>query len=112
MRSRRITHVPTSDDEDDAPLQQPRDPPGDENQNQRKRKKVHLSDEEDEREVKSQGKRKKKEEKEEPEPEDEEQEDAVAQPMGEVVRVSGKGRGRRNHYESFELDGLQYHLVS
>ncbi|XP_073132947.1 ASI1-immunoprecipitated protein 3 [Henckelia pumila] len=110
MRNRRIAHVPTSDDEDDAPLQQPRDSPGDENQNQRKRKKVYLSDDEDEREVKSHGKRKKMEEKEEPEPEDEEQEDAVAQPMGEVVRVSGKGRGRRNHYDSFELDGLQYHL--
>ncbi|XP_073285628.1 ASI1-immunoprecipitated protein 3 [Primulina huaijiensis] len=113
MRNRRLARVPTSDEEDDAQPLQLRDSPADENQNQRKRKKVNLSDEEEEeneREVKSKEKRKRKEATEEPEPEDEEQEDAEAQPMGEIVRVSGKGRGRRNHYESFELDGLQYHL--
>ncbi|KAL0297648.1 UNVERIFIED_CONTAM: hypothetical protein Sradi_6816900 [Sesamum radiatum] len=30
--------------------------------------------------------------------------------MGTVVRVSGRGRGRRNHYESFEYNGHQYWL--
>lgn len=33
-----------------------------------------------------------------------------AKPIGEVVRVSGKGKSRRNHYKSFEFDGLSYEL--
>ncbi|KAL3646219.1 hypothetical protein CASFOL_011399 [Castilleja foliolosa] len=32
------------------------------------------------------------------------------QPKGAVVRVSGKGRGKRTHYESFEFNGFQYWL--
>ncbi|PPD93934.1 hypothetical protein GOBAR_DD09035 [Gossypium barbadense] len=39
---------------------------------------------------------------------DEDEEDA--KPIGKVVRVSGKGRGRRSHYESFEFDGNRYDL--
>lgn len=35
-----------------------------------------------------------------------------AKPIGEVVRLSGKGRGRRQHYEAFEYDGNRYDLVS
>lgn len=64
-------------------------------------------------------KRKKKEEEEEDhEAEEEEEEpeeedpDEDAKPIGEPVRFSGKGRGRRSHYESFEFDGNQYELVS
>lgn len=34
-----------------------------------------------------------------------------AKPIGDVIRTSGKGRGKRNHYESFEYDGLRYDLV-
>nr|KYP38880.1 hypothetical protein KK1_039861 [Cajanus cajan] len=33
-----------------------------------------------------------------------------AKPIGEPVRFSGKGRGRKKHYESFEFDGIQYSL--
>ncbi|PPD87728.1 hypothetical protein GOBAR_DD15367 [Gossypium barbadense] len=33
-----------------------------------------------------------------------------AKPIGEAVRVSGKGRGRRSHYEAFEFDSNRYDL--
>ncbi|MED6170904.1 hypothetical protein PIB30_035587 [Stylosanthes scabra] len=33
-----------------------------------------------------------------------------AKPLGEPIRVSGKGRGRKRHYQSFEFDGNQYEL--
>ncbi|MCI45676.1 bromo-adjacent-like (BAH) domain protein, partial [Trifolium medium] len=33
-----------------------------------------------------------------------------AKPIGDPIRVSGKGRGRKRHYESFEFDGNQYSL--
>ncbi|KAL3833490.1 hypothetical protein ACJIZ3_008226 [Penstemon smallii] len=121
MGKRRLALVHTSDDEDDAP-------PRDESKNKLKRKKVLLpDDEEDEREeLKKPKKRKKKkndeeeeeeEEEEEPDAEteneeeqEEEKECADAQPLGDVVRVSGKGRGKKNHYGSFQYDDLQYHL--
>ncbi|KAF7810279.1 ABC transporter F family member 4 [Senna tora] len=35
-----------------------------------------------------------------------------AKPIGDAIRFSGKGRGRRKHYESFEYDGNQYVVVS
>ncbi|KAL0324291.1 UNVERIFIED_CONTAM: hypothetical protein Scaly_2396200 [Sesamum calycinum] len=119
MGNRRFAQVAISDDEDNtAPPS--RNSKGDENQNQRKRKRVHLpDDDEEEEEAKlseqdKNNKKKKKKKSEEPEPdvssENEEQEDLEAQPLGEVVRVSGKGRGRRSHYASFEYDGLQYQL--
>ncbi|KAL0371794.1 UNVERIFIED_CONTAM: hypothetical protein Scaly_0861000 [Sesamum calycinum] len=121
MGNRRFAQALTSDDEDDAP-QRRRDSNGDENLKQRKRKMVHFPDEDDEEkemeeaELTERKKKKKKKEKEEPEPEseaaseNEEQGDVEAQPMGTVVRVSGRGRGRRNHYESFEYNGHQYWL--
>ncbi|XP_011072667.1 uncharacterized protein LOC105157865 isoform X2 [Sesamum indicum] len=121
MGNRRFAQALTSDDEDDAP-QRRRDSNGDENVKQRKRKMVHFPDEDDEKkemeeaELAERKKKKKKKEKEEPEPEseaaseNEEQGDVEAQPMGTVVRVSGRGRGRRNHYESFEYNGHQYWL--
>ncbi|KAL0329803.1 UNVERIFIED_CONTAM: hypothetical protein Sradi_4967000 [Sesamum radiatum] len=119
MGNRRFAQVAISDEEDNtAPPS--RNSKGDENQNQRKRKRVHLpDDDEEEEEAKlseqdKNNKKKKKKKSEEPEPdvssENEEQEDLEAQPLGEVVRVSGKGRGRRSHYASFEYDGLQYQL--
>ncbi|KAK4400805.1 hypothetical protein Sango_1186600 [Sesamum angolense] len=122
MGNRRFAQALTSDDEDDAP-QRRRDSNGDENLKQRKRKMVHFPDEDDEEKEMEEAelterkkKKKKKKEKEEPEPEseaaseNEEQGDVEAQPMGTVVRVSGRGRGRRNHYESFEYNGHQYWL--
>ncbi|XP_073311855.1 ASI1-immunoprecipitated protein 3-like isoform X2 [Primulina huaijiensis] len=36
--------------------------------------------------------------------------DDLARSMGEVVRVLGTGKEKRNHYKSFEYDGFQYHL--
>ncbi|KAE8694586.1 Mitochondrial substrate carrier family protein isoform 1 [Hibiscus syriacus] len=66
---------------------------------------------------KEESNKKREEDKEEGDPEEEEEEDPVdegiledAKPIGEVVRVSGKGRGRRSHYESFEIDGHRYDL--
>ncbi|CAA0820498.1 bromo-adjacent homology (BAH) domain-containing protein [Striga hermonthica] len=119
MGNRRF--VPSSDDEDNSPPA--RNSNGDVNRSQRKRKKVHLPDEEEEDddrdigEVKlSEQTEKKKKKRDEPEPdpepgsENEEPEDLEALPVGGVVRVSGKGRGRRSHYASFEYDGLQYDL--
>ncbi|XP_057800103.1 uncharacterized protein LOC131015702 isoform X2 [Salvia miltiorrhiza] len=89
MRNRR--QVATSDDEDDALMPPPR---RNSTADVRKRKKVHLpSDEEAESSS-----------------DNEEQEDLEAQPVGEPIRFSGKGRGKRSHFESFEYDGIQYQL--
>lgn len=33
-------------------------------------------------------------------------------PIGNVVRVSGEGESRRNHFKGFEADGVSYELVS
>lgn len=65
-------------------------------------KKIPKDDEEDEKKVSS------------PTEKDEEEEVPVedAKPIGDFVRVLGKGKTRRNHYKSFEFDGLSYELVS
>lgn len=115
MRNRRFAQLHTSDDDDDAPP-----PPRNSTADLRKRKKVHLpSDDEDEEMKIEAGRRreqrkKKKTEVPEPDPEseNEEQDDVEAFPLGEPIRHSGKGRGRRSHFESFEYDGNQYQLVS
>ncbi|KAI6707208.1 hypothetical protein NL676_010170 [Syzygium grande] len=72
---------------------------------------------EEEKGAKNGGKRKKKKEEEEEqeeveveEPEEEEDADEDAKPIGEPVRFSSKGRGRRSHYVAFEFDGNQYEL--
>ncbi|WVZ10064.1 hypothetical protein V8G54_014594 [Vigna mungo] len=89
VNRRRLTRVATSDDEDEAPRPQPT----------RKRMRLLEEDNDDENE---------EEEKEEvPEPP---QPLEDAKPIGEPVRVSGKGRGRKRHYDSFEFDGMQYTL--
>ncbi|KAG8382229.1 hypothetical protein BUALT_Bualt05G0055100 [Buddleja alternifolia] len=113
MGNRRLVQALTSDDDDAPPSV--RNSASDEKRSQRKRKLVHFQDEEEELEEakvseRRKKKKKKNEEVEPEEPEDEEQEDAEAQPMGAVVRVSGKGRGKRNHFESFEYRGHQYRL--
>ncbi|KAL8216695.1 hypothetical protein R6Q57_023532 [Mikania cordata] len=122
MRNRR--YLATSD-EDDAPLQ--RSPNNDEemrsSNRKRQRMKIYEDDEEDQGEAIKQStktKRDKKkvsddeeEEKEVSPPIEEEEEEAPeedAKPIGDVVRVSGKGKTRRNHYKSFEFDGLFYEL--
>ncbi|XP_047160193.1 uncharacterized protein LOC124830501 isoform X2 [Vigna umbellata] len=89
VNRRRLARVATSDDEDEAPRPQPT----------RKRMRLLEEDNDDENE---------EEEKEEvPEPP---QPLEDAKPIGEPVRVSGKGRGRKRHYDSFEFDGIQYTL--
>ncbi len=46
------------------------------------------------------------------EDEDEEPPQEDAKTIGDSIRLSGKGRGRRSHYEAFEFDGNRYNLVS
>ncbi|KAL3499342.1 hypothetical protein ACH5RR_038435 [Cinchona calisaya] len=120
MRNRSITRMASSDDEDYAPPRLRNTSNDDQEQtNQRKRKKMKIVDEEEQEKEENVGERKKKQ-KEVIEEEDENaaepsgdveetpQEDA--KPIGDVIRASGKGRGRRNHYESFEYDGIRYDL--
>ncbi|CAJ1927830.1 unnamed protein product [Sphenostylis stenocarpa] len=89
VNRRRLSRVATSDDEDEVPLPQ------------RTRKRMRLLEEDNDYENEE-------EEKEEvPEPP---QPAEDAKPIGEPVRISGKGRGRKRHYVSFEFDGIQYTL--
>ena len=108
----------TSDDEDEVPIP-PRRSRSEDKRQERKRKIMKLQEEDDEdddeRELKKKKKTKKKRDEDEDEEEEEEEEEIVqedAKPIGEVVRLSGKGRGRRSHYEAFEFDGNRYDLVS
>ncbi|CAJ1937432.1 unnamed protein product [Sphenostylis stenocarpa] len=126
MGNRRFTQVATSDEEDEAPPPPPKlqstATASDENpsKQQRKRKRMKLQEEEEEvekesdkeKEIEEDKKKKRKirdkqdgrsNEEEEPPQED-------AKPIGEPVRVSGKGRGRKKHFDSFEYDGNQYTL--
>ncbi|KAI3687548.1 hypothetical protein L1987_81245 [Smallanthus sonchifolius] len=128
MRNRRYLAT-SDDDEDDAPPKRSppkRSPPKEEeemrsSQRKRKRMKIYEDDDEEEEATKQSSKikrdKKKQDEDEEEEkevspPVDEEEEAPVedAKPIGDVVRVTGKGKTRRNHYKSFEFDGLSYEL--
>ncbi|GMJ10953.1 BAH domain-containing transcriptional regulator 1, ASI1-Immunoprecipitated Protein 3 [Hibiscus trionum] len=118
MGNRRFAQVSTSDDEDEAPMPLRRSRPED-TRPERKRKKMKLLEEDDEddaKEMKKSNSKKKKrdEDTEEEEQEEEEHEEEPVQedakPIGDAVRVSGKGRGRRSHYEAFEFDGNRYDL--
>ncbi|KAK7406132.1 hypothetical protein VNO78_07751 [Psophocarpus tetragonolobus] len=86
VNRRRLVRVATSDDEDEAP------------RSQRTRKRMRLLEEDNDEE---------KEEEEAPEPP---QPAEDAKPIGDPVKVSGKGRGRKRHYDSFEFDGVHYTL--
>ncbi|CAK9141891.1 unnamed protein product [Ilex paraguariensis] len=117
MGNRRFSLVATSDDEDDAPPPRPSYSANTEEdqRNLRKRKKMKLNEEEEEEEEAPRTKKNKGKEIEQSLSGDEEEvkEEALqedAKPIGEVIRVSGKGRGRRNHFGVFEYDGLQYNL--
>jgi hypothetical protein len=114
MVNRRFTQVATSDDDED---EAPPSPPPQRNSKLRKRKRMKLLDDEEEdndsdnnnhnKNNDSDDDSEKEEGKKEPPqtPDD-------AKPIGDPIRVSGKGRGRKRHYESFEFDGNQYSLVS
>ncbi|PQP99973.1 uncharacterized protein Pyn_25641 [Prunus yedoensis var. nudiflora] len=119
MGNRRFAQVSTSDDEDDvAPQNQQLE---EENGSSKKRKQIKLREgEEEESEGEEKHKSKKRKGKKgknvrdesASESEDNEEEPQLedAKPIGEVVRLSGKGRGRRQHYEAFEYDGNRYDL--
>ncbi|XAR70294.1 hypothetical protein NMG60_11027103 [Bertholletia excelsa] len=123
MGNRRFAQVAISDDEEeDPPPQAPQLRSSNREQEQstqRKRKRVKLGEEDEgveEEEKRSRGRKKKAREEHQIASggeEDEEKEEAVpedAKPIGDAVRVTGKGRGRRSHYEAFEYDGLRYEL--
>ncbi|CAN6808844.1 unnamed protein product [Brassica oleracea] len=99
--SRRFAQV-SSDEEDDVParrakVRNSRSPEEATEGKRRKRKTVKLyEDFEDDVEEEE-------EEEEEERPED-------ANPVGESVKVTGKGKGRRTHFEQFEYDGNRYKL--
>ncbi|XP_027191978.1 ASI1-immunoprecipitated protein 3 isoform X1 [Cicer arietinum] len=115
MVNRRFTHVPTSDDEEDE------SPPLFNHQstlqhNQPKRKRMKLQQEDDDEEEEDLNDNfnnktiKPNDNEEEPSTDEEESPQEDANPVGEPVRVSGKGRGRKKHFRSFEYDGSQYTL--
>ncbi|XP_058778285.1 uncharacterized protein LOC131652451 [Vicia villosa] len=105
MVNRRFTQVATSDDdEDETP------PPPQQHSKLRKRKRMKLIDEEEEEENDNSDNNNDNEEEKEEEKKDPPQTPDDAKPIGDPLRVSGKGRGRKRHYESFEFDGNQYYL--
>ncbi|XP_071708024.1 protein REPRESSOR OF VERNALIZATION 1-like [Rutidosis leptorrhynchoides] len=118
MRNRRYLATSDEDEEDVAP-------PEKLNLTQRRRKRMEFYDEDDEEEKqveaikqltkpKRDNKKRNDDKKEDSPPppvnEDEEVPVEDATPIGDVIRVSGKGKTRRNHYKSFEYDGLTYEL--
>lgn len=125
MGKRRVAQV-SDDDEEEPRRREDADRDGD---RKSKRKKKLRVDEEDEEEGQSSSQSKKggvggrssrggKGRVEEREDEEEEEEAAAvevqedAKPIGDVVRVSGKGRRKKTHYSSFEYDGNVFELVS
>ncbi|XP_019156290.1 PREDICTED: uncharacterized protein LOC109153023 isoform X2 [Ipomoea nil] len=133
MGNRRFAQIDTSDEDDELVLSRlsrsshnaeekrkrkrmklgEEDEEEEEKQNQNKRKEAEDSEEDVEKDKRSsRDKKAKSKAVEESEPEEEVEEEAQedAKPIGDVIRVSGKGRGRRNHYKSFEYDGLSYDL--
>ncbi|KAM1788042.1 hypothetical protein ACFX11_038383 [Malus domestica] len=119
MRNRRFAQVTTSDDEDDDVVPRSHQQSAGDTSS-RKRKQVKLregDDEESGEEEKQRSKKKRRGKEKEAETasgsEDEEEEPHVvedAKPIGEVVKLSGKGRGRRQHYKAFEYDGTRFDL--
>ncbi|KAL1326563.1 hypothetical protein HN51_036677 [Arachis hypogaea] len=132
MGNRRFTQVAMSDDEDEEPPRPKQQPasscsPPSKQQQQKKRKRMKLQEEEDEDEEEEEQLQQQQEEEEEEEEEErkrkkrkgkekdkhveeEEPPQEDAKPIGDPIRVSGKGRGRKKHFESFEFDGNQYTL--
>ncbi|XP_065858271.1 ASI1-immunoprecipitated protein 3 [Euphorbia lathyris] len=122
MGNRRFAQVSTSDEEDEALPSLPKTRTSSRSQeNERRRKRIKLpeDDEDDELEDDMRGAKAKKKgrggkqvesEDEDPEEEEEDSPQEDAKPIGEAVKFSGKGRGRRSHYESFEYDGNVYEL--
>ncbi|KAJ0903617.1 putative BAH domain, transcription elongation factor S-II, central domain-containing protein [Helianthus annuus] len=123
MRNRR--YLATSDDDDDDAAPPNNDDEMRSTQRKRKRMKIYEDDDEDEQiqeaikqstKTKPDNKKANEDEEKEASPpvdeeeEDEEEEPPDAKPVGEVVRVSGKGKSKLNHYKAFEFDGISYDL--
>ncbi|WOK94864.1 hypothetical protein Cni_G03569 [Canna indica] len=125
MGRRRLAQV--SDDDDDEPRRRQVEEEGDGDGERRGRRKKKLRVDEEEEEEGGSGNHSKKgdggggrggrgrrsvaEEEEEDDPEEEPtevQEDA--KPIGDVIRVSGKGRKKKMHFASFEYDGNVFSL--
>ncbi|KAM1850805.1 hypothetical protein ACFX13_014941 [Malus domestica] len=118
MGNRRFAQVSTSDDEDDDVSPRNHQQTARETSS-RKRKQVKIrerDDEESEEEEKQKSKKRRGGKEKEAETasgsEDEEEEPHIEdlKPIGEVVKLSGKGRGRRQHYKAFEYDGTRFDL--
>ncbi|KAJ6933614.1 hypothetical protein NC651_008876 [Populus alba x Populus x berolinensis] len=118
MGNRRFAQVSTSDEEEEAPPKAPslltKTKPVNNSEMERKRKKIeHQEEEEEEVAVtrrRGRPRKKVREEKSEEEVEVEEVPQEDAKPAGVLTRVSGKGRGRRTHFDAFEFDGNRYEL--
>ncbi|KAF2297819.1 hypothetical protein GH714_003682 [Hevea brasiliensis] len=113
MGNRRFAQISTSDEEDEEPTPPPKTRSSMKLEgNERKRKKIKLPDEDEE---KLRGGKVKKKARVETAVENTDREEEVApqedaKPVGEPVKLSGKGRGRRSHYDAFEFDGNRYDL--
>ncbi|KAI3505136.1 hypothetical protein L1887_27054 [Cichorium endivia] len=84
-----------------------------ESKSSRKRRKMIVYDDEDEEEVNQVSLPPNSNDKEIDDNDDDDDEEEVrqdAKPIGNVVRVSGEGESRRNHFNGFEADGLCYEL--
>jgi hypothetical protein len=118
MGNRRFAQVSTSDEEEEAPPKAPslltKTKPANNSERERERKKIELQEEEEVAVTRRRGRPRKKvrEEKSEEEVEVEEVPQEDAKPAGVLTRVSGKGRGRKTHFDAFEFDGNRYELVS
>ncbi|XP_050378707.1 uncharacterized protein LOC126796008 [Argentina anserina] len=120
MRNRRFAQIATSDDEEDdfAPQGQQSEEEEAPAAAGRKRKLKRVAEEPEEEVEDTRRSRKKKRRRdeeaetasEEEEEEEEEEDELEAKPIGEMVKMSGKGRTRRHHYKAFEYDGNQYEL--
>lgn len=114
MGKRRFAQVATSDEEEEEPRTKAsasREKRR-ERSNGRGKKRKELDDESDE----DDGGAVEEEDGEELEPEEEQeperenvQEDAKV--IGEVIKVTGKGKRKKSHYASFEFDGNVFELV-
>ncbi|KAG6606095.1 Chromatin remodeling protein EBS, partial [Cucurbita argyrosperma subsp. sororia] len=125
MGNRRFAQVSTSDEEDEVPATKQQFSNSDDNLPiRRKRKKMKFIEEEEEeleeereernrRSRRSRNKGEKEVEAYKQQADDENEDDQSqedAKPVGDAVRVSGKGRGRKSHYNAFEYDGNRYDL--
>ncbi|KAJ6326760.1 hypothetical protein OIU78_013779 [Salix suchowensis] len=116
MGNRRFAQLSTSDEEDETPPKasslSTKTKPVNNSERERKRKKIELQEEEEVVVTRRRGRPRKKvrEEKSEEEVEVEEVPQEDAKPAGVSTRVSGKGRGRRTHFDAFDFDGNRYEL--